>query len=195
MIDLRKLRVRPGEPVLPAWNRLLDWAKQFRLYAGRGVRLQRTPNGTYVIADLRTTPWNHPFKVSLADREVTVAFGTVQDVVPRIGGRAIDEPVPVPRLRLDGGPDKDGRSWVVIEVKVNGKSGEIDPKDKDAVLIRLVSNLDRQTANVGRHPLAMLIWDAGRTSVIRVRQITHFDLRHLYVKAEGKPGRHIFWAT
>jgi hypothetical protein len=41
----------------------------------------------------------------------------------------------------------------------------------------------------------MLIWDAGRTFVIRVRQITHFSLRHLYMRTAGKPGRHLFWAT
>jgi len=194
MIDLRKLRVRPGELVLPAWNRLLEWAKQFRLYAGHGVRLQRTPQGTYVIADVRQTSWNHPFKVSLAEREVIVAFGTVQDVVPRIGKRPIDEE-PAPRLRLTGGPDPDERSWVVVDVKVNGKSGEIDPRDKEAAVIRHVNNLNRPSTEIGRHALAMLIWDAGLASVVRVRQITHFNLRHLYQKAEGRPARHLFWAT
>jgi hypothetical protein len=196
MSDLRKLRVRPGEPVLPAWNRLLEWAKQFRLVAGPGVRLQRTPQGTYVVADLRSRPWHHPFKVTLADQEARVAFGTVENVVPRIGGRLLDEE-PAPSLRLHGGPDPDGRSWVAVavKVKVSGESGRIDAEDKEAVEIVHVRALRPADPATGLHPLAMLVWD-GSGSVVRVRQITHFNLGHLRIKGDGEaPGRHLFWAT
>ena len=54
------------------------------------MRLQRTPNGTYIVADLKSNPWNHPFKVRLADREALIGFGTVNDMVPRIEGRTLD---------------------------------------------------------------------------------------------------------
>jgi hypothetical protein len=210
MIDLRELYVRPGQPVLPAWRRLLEWAKQFRLFAGRGVRLQRTPNGIYVVADLRSNPWNHPFKVRLMDREATIGFGTVQDVVPRIEGRRIDgtddkgregEP---PVLRLTGEPNADLRSWIVVEVKVDPESGEIDPDDEEAVVVRHVRELRSSTAELGRHPLAMLVWSPNRSSIVRARQITHFHLRHLFVAQQGsdpqdtqerRGGRHLFWAT
>lgn len=207
MIDLRELYVRPGEPVLPAWKRLLEWAKQFRLFAGRGVRLQRTPNGTYVIADLKANPWNHPFKVRLMDREATIGFGTVQDVVPRIEGKRIDgidekgrEGDP-PKLRLTGEPNAEGRSWIVVEVRVDPKSGEIDPEDEEAVVVRHVRELRSSTSEIGRHPLAMLIWSTNRSSIVRARQITHFHLRHLFVPQqssdpqERRGGRHLFWAT
>lgn len=204
MTDLRQLRVRPGDPVLPAWNRLLDWAKQFRLVAGRGVRFQRTPNGTYVVADLRSNPWNHPFKVSLSDQEAAIAFGTVEDIVPRISGKSIDgldekgrQGVP-PKLRLDGGPNSDLRSWVAVEARVDRDSGKIEPNSKDAVAIRHVRDLRASEAEVGRHPLAMLLWAADGKSVLRARQITHFNLRHFYAVepgAKNRPGRHLFWAT
>ena len=204
MIDLRDLYVRPGEPVMPAWQRLLEWAKQFRLFTGRGVRLLRTPNGTYVVADLRSNPWNHPFKVRLAEREATVGFGTVEGVVPRIGGRTIDgldedgNEAEAPRLRLAGEPNEDLRSWVVVEVKVAPEGGEIDPEDAEAVTIRHVRELKPEDAKVGRHPLAMLIWASNRTTILRARQITHFNLSHLHVVDRGageRPGRHLFWAT
>ena len=204
MTDLRQLRVRPGDPVMPAWNRLLEWVKQFRLVAGRGVRFQRTPNGTYVVADLRSNPWNHPFKVSLSDQEATIAFGTVEDIVPRIGGQPIDgldekgrQAVP-PKLRLDGGPNSDLRSWIAVEARVDRDSGKIDPNSKEAVVIRHVRELRSSEAEVGRHPLAMLLWAADGKSVLRSRQITHFNLRHYYVVepgAKNRPGRHLFWAT
>jgi hypothetical protein len=207
MIDLRDLYVRPGEPVMPAWKRLLEWAKQFRLFAGRGVRLQRTPNGTYVIADLKANPWNHPFKVRLADREATVGFGTVQDMVPRIEGKRLDgtdgkgregEP---PVMRLTGEPNEELRSWIVVEVKVDPKSGEIDPEDEEAVVVRHVRELRSSTPEIGRHPLAMLGWSPNRTTIVRARQITHFHLRHLFVPQQRsedldkRSGRHLFWAT
>lgn len=207
MIDLRELYVRPGEPVMPAWKRLLEWAKQFRLFAGRGVRLQRTPNGTYVIADIRNNPWNHPFKARLADREATIGFGTVQDVVPRIGGERLDgidekgREGEVPTLKIEGEPNDELRSWIVVEVKVDPESGEIDPEDKEAVVIRHVQELRSPTPEVGRHPLAMLVWAPNGTEIVRSRQITHFHLRHLFVarqgseETEGGGGRHLFWAT
>ena len=204
MIDLRDLYVRPGEPVMPAWQRLLEWAKQFRLYAGRGVRLNRTPNGTYVVADLKANPWNHPFKVRLAEREAAVGFGTVNGIVPRIGGKTIDgldatgrETEP-PKLPLTGEPNEDLRSWVAVDVKLAPESEEIDPDDPDAAKISHVRDLKPESKEVGRHPLAMLIWASNRTTIVRARPITHFNLRHLYVvdrAAEERPGRHLFWAT
>lgn len=207
MIHLRDLYVRPGEPVMPAWSRLLEWSKQFRLFAGRGVRLQRTPNGTYVIADLKANPWNHPFKVRFSDREATIGFGTVQDVVPRIEGKRLDgmddkgREGETPTLRLTGEPNEELRSWIVVEVQVDPKSGEIDPENEEAVTIRHVRELRASTAEVGRHPLAMLVWAPNRATIVRARQITHFHLRHLFVPQQGsggedkRGGRHLFWAT
>lgn len=204
MIDLRDLYVRPGEPVMPAWKRLLEWARQFRLFAGRGVRLTRTPNGTYVVADLKSNPWNHPFKVRLANREATIGFGTVEGLVPRIGTKTIDgldasgKETEPPKLQLTGEPNEDLRSWVVVEVKVAAEGGEIDPGDSEAVTIRHVRELGPEDPTIGRHPLAMLIWASNGTTILRARQITHFHLSHLYVVdrgAEERPGRHLFWAT
>ena len=65
-MNVRDLYVKKGEPVLPAWNRLLEWTKQFRLFAGRGIRFTRTPNGTFVIADQNTLSWDHPFRVQVS---------------------------------------------------------------------------------------------------------------------------------
>jgi hypothetical protein len=143
----------------------------------------------------------------VADREATIGFGTAQDVVPRIEGKRIDgtddkgregEP---PTLRLTGEPNEEPRSWIVFEVKVDPKSGEIDPEDEEAVTIRHVRELRSSTPDVGRHPLTMLIWSPNRTSIVRARQITHFHLRHLFVAQQGsdpqdtRGGRHLFWAT
>ncbi len=207
MIDLRELYVQPGQPVLPAWRRLLEWSKQFRLFAGRGVRLQRTPNGTYIVADLASNPWNHPFKVRLSGMEAMIGFGTVQNVVPRIEGKRLDgsddkgregEP---PSLLITGEPNAELRSWIIVEVRPDLEWGEVLMGDKEAVVIRHVNDLQSPSAEVGRHPLAMLIWSSNRRSVQRVRQITHFNLQHLFVLQQGatplapRRGRHLFWAA
>jgi hypothetical protein len=96
----------------------------------------------------------------VADREATIGFGTVQDLVPRIEGKRLDGPDDKgregepPTLRLTGEPNEELRSWIVVEVKVDPKSGEIDPEDEEAVTIRHARELRSSTPAVGRHPLA-----------------------------------------
>ncbi|MCB1209197.1 MAG: hypothetical protein KDK97_07720 [Verrucomicrobiales bacterium] len=190
-MNLRDLHVRKGDPVLPAWNKLLEWAGRFRLFAGRGVRLTRTPNGTFIVAETKGIPWDHPFKVTVSTTEATVLPGTLNNQMPTISGRLLDED-PVPLLKLVGGPNRELRSWVCLDVRVDAKTGAIDQADKGAVAITHAREPDSR--EVGRHPLAMLIWNADRTTVRRVHQITHFNLQHRFTKAvAGKPSRHLFW--
>jgi hypothetical protein len=128
-------------------------------------------------------------------------------MMPRIGGKRLDgtddkgrEGDP-PTLRLTGEPNDVLRSWIVVEVKVDPKSGEIDPENEEAVTIRHVRELRPSSVEIARHPLAVLIWAPNRTTIVRARQITHFHLRHLFVPQQGsegednRGGRHLFWAT
>jgi len=190
-MNLRDLQVRKGDPVLPAWNKLLQWAKQFRLLAGRGVRLTRTPNGTFIVAEQRGTPWEHPFKVNISALEATVLLGTLNNLVPTMAGKRLDEE-PTPRLKLVGGPNRDRRSWICLDVRVDTKADAIDPNDPNAVTITHVR--EPESREVGRHPLAMVLWNADRTTIRLVHQITHFNLQHRFLKAQaGQPSRHLFW--
>ena len=182
MIDLRKLRVKPGEPVLPAWERLLEWAKQFRVISGQGIRLTRTPQGTYVVADIRGSSWGHPFRVSLGSSEATISTGTVEDLVPKIGKIALDAEQ-APTLKITGKPNKDGVSWVILGVSADGKTAEI----------KHANTLERTDELIGVQALAMLRWsgDAPTQSF----QIVHHNLGHHYVAAtETRGSRHLFWA-
>lgn len=190
-MNLRDLHVRKGDPVLPAWNNLLDWAKQFRLFAGRGVRLTRTPNGTFIVAEQQSTPWDHPFKVTVSATEATVLLGTLNNQVPMISGKRLDEEV-APQLKLAGGPNRDRRSWVCLDLRVDVKTGAIDPDDPKSVV--LTHAREPESSEFGRHPLAMILWDVDRSTIRRVHQITHFNLQHRFIKAQaGKPSRHLFW--
>ena len=190
IVDLRDLMVKPGDPVLPAWRRLLDWAKQFRLYSSNQIRLTRTPQGTYIVAEVSRGSFDHPFRVSVTSGEAFVRPGTVEDIYARIGGVGADK-TPAPKLPL-GKPNAEGRSWVVVEVTV--KDGVIDPEDKGAVVIRHASSLARTREEVGIQPLAMLVWSGSTVS--EVHQIVHHSLGHYYVQpAEGRGGRHLFFAV
>ena len=190
IVDLRDLMVKPGDPVMPAWKRLLDWAKQFRLYSSNQIRLTRTPQGTYIVAEVAGAAFDHPFRVAVTSGGVIVRPGTVEDIYPRIGGAGIDK-TPAPQLQL-GKPNAEGRSWVALEVTT--KDGAIDPKDKSAVVIRHASSLARTREEVGIQPLAMLVWSGSTVS--EVHQIVHHSLGHYYVKpSEGRGGRHLFYAV
>ena len=211
-MNLNDLQVRPGDAIVPAWNRLLKWAKQFTLHSGANVRLNRTPNGTTVVADLRSNQWVPRFRVRVSDMSVVVGEGTVNNLVPRINGVGLDgldsagKEFPAPGLKITSGPNEDFRSWVCVQVKVDIASGRMNPDDKESLTIIHTSTLDPRSADggfpdngegIGLQPLAMLVWAEG-VSVKRVFQITHHNLQHRFVRSgtgRGTAGRHFFWAV
>jgi len=181
-MDLRALEVKPGDPVTPAWKRLLEWAKRFRVIQTNGIRLTVTPQGTYVVADVRGSSWGHPFKVSLGSSEATISTGVVEDVVPEIGKVALDAETP-PTLRITGKPNKDGVSWVVLEVSADSKTATV----------KHTNTLERTDEQIGVQPLAMLRWSGDAPT--QTFQIVHHNLGHAFIAAtETRGSRHLFWA-
>ena len=198
-MDVRELYVQRGDAILPAWNKLLNWAKQFRVLAGRGIRLTRTPNGTYIVADLQASTWDHPFRVMLGGKEVTVGMGTLNNRIPTINGVPLDGAQAVPRLKLASGPNAELRSWVCLQVRVDRQSGEINTDDETAVSIVHKNDIENGLPSdgiIGLHALAMLVWNPDRSSVKRLHQVTHFHLQHRWLKGTNQqPARHLFWPT
>ncbi len=196
-MDVRELYVQRGDAILPAWNKLLNWAKQFRVLAGRGIRLTRTPNGTYIVAELQASAWDHPFRVMLSGKEVTVGMGTLNNRIPTINGVALDGAQAVPKLKLTGVPNAELRSWVCLQVRVDRHSGEINTDDENAVSIVHKNDIENglpSDGSIGLHALAMLVWNPDRSSVKRLHQVTHFHLQHRWLKGiDQQPARHLFW--
>ena len=196
-MDVRELYVQRGDAILPAWNKLLNWAKQFRVLAGRGIRLTRTPNGTYIVADLQASTWDHPFRVMLSGKEVTVGMGTLNNRIPTINGVALDGAQAVPKLKLASGPNAELRSWVCLQVRVDLQSGEINTDDENAMSIVHKTDIENGLPSdgiIGLHALAMLVWNPDRSSVKRLHQVTHFHLQHRWLKGTNQqPARHLFW--
>ena len=196
-MDVRELYVQRGDAILPAWNKLLNWAKQFRVLAGRGIRLTRTPNGTYIVADLQASTWDHPFRVMLSGKEVTVGTGTLNNRIPTINGVPLDGAQAVPKLKLASGPNAELRSWVCLQVRVDLQSGEINTDDENAMSIVHKTDIENGLPSdgiIGLHALAMLVWNPDRSSVKRLHQVTHFHLQHRWLKGTNQqPARHLFW--
>ena len=201
-MDVRELYVQRGDAILPAWNKLLNWAKQFRVFAGRGIRLTRTPNGTYVVADLQASAWDHPFRVTLGSKELTVGIGTLNNRIPTINGVPLDgaqagKAHAAPKLKLTSGPNAELRSWVCLQVRVDRQTGEINADDENAVTIIHRNDIENSLpsdGSIGLHALAMLVWNSDRSSVRRLHQVTHFNLQHRWLKGSNEqPARHLFW--
>jgi hypothetical protein len=206
---IEDLYVKPGDPITAKlWNALLDWDKESSVMAGPNVRLQRMQRGICVVAEAPSSNWNHPWRCSLTGFEVKLTAGTVNTLVPRINGVRIDgrdergKTVTVPPLKIVSGPGVDLESWVCVQVKVTASSSAMDEKDKDALTIVHVPDLDPRMieggspdkSGLGLHPLAQILWKDKATPE-RLFQITHSNLTHRFITArDGQPSRHFFFA-
>jgi hypothetical protein len=203
-MDLNHLRVKRGDNILAAWNRLLAWAETTRVIAGPGQRLHVTPTGTRLYVDDPSQQWAHPWRVNLTGNEAAIEAGTLNNEVPLLNGITLDgfngegEQVTPPRLRVKG--VKAGKTWIALRVLTRG--GVIVADNPEALTVVEVDSLDpRQfeggspdVNGVGLHPLAAVYWRDAKP--VRVLQITHHNLQHRFIQAgNGRPARHVFWAV
>jgi|694.fasta_scaffold04470_2 hypothetical protein len=194
-MSMKDLRVKPGDPVLPAWEKLLKFIERFKIIPSPGIRLTQMSDGTYITAEPPRQSFAHPFRVAvLGGNYATVDLGTVEGIVPfakdaERGGLKLDAPTP-PRLRISEKDAKDGVSYVALRVATT--MGGLDPEDSEAAEVIHVGELARRKEEEGLQPLAMLKWRSGTPEVF---QIVHHNLGHYYVvKTEARGSRHLFFA-
>lgn len=202
------LRVKEGDPITrKLWNGLLDLCtalvKSFSDFSsGTGVRLHRYPQGVNIVADRGTASFMGRFSVRIAGKDATVGAGTMEGVTPKINGTAIDgydangKLGTIPKLKINGGPGDNLRSYVCIQATIDVESGKWDPEMEDALTVVHVASLELEAdlvATTGLLPLAMLIW-SDTTTISRVRQIVYFDQKYRFIpSADGVAARHVFW--
>ena len=206
--------VRAGDQAIPQLQKLERLVRRSVVTSVTGnVRVHQYEDGTEVVGEDITQNFEGAFSVSLRGfTEVRVEVGTVNLVVPMIGGVRLDgtkkdgspSPSGVPLLSIKEGGDKESRgSWVCVRVKALGKPGAgFDPEDEEALTIAHLKTLARGIAEgpgypeegelVGYRPLAHIQWDEQAKRPIRVRQIRFFDQEYAFIKQEGRPGRHEF---
>jgi len=207
---IASLRVESGDPITrKLWNGLLDlcagMVKSFSEFSsGTGVRIHRYPQGINVVADRGSSSFGGAFGVRVAGMEATVGLGTVEDVTPSIGGARIDDET-IPKLKIDGGPNEQLRSWIAVKVTVDPEApdAKIDPEDPESLQIIHTNDLSSSSPSLllsassssALLPLAMLIWSDTKT-ISRVRQIVFFNQRHRFTRAtQTATARHTFWAA
>lgn len=179
----------PGEPIRPKLKALAQHiARMGGAQSGRGIRKHVYANGTSMVADPITSAFVGSFAVRMSGDAVAVGYGTVNDVVPMIDGEPIDginaegEQGAIPTLAIEGGPNKQLRSWICIEVLYD-EANEAISEDDESLIITHRNDLpvEQEAAAAGDplriiKPLAMLVWQ-NEDVVSRVRQITYFDQR------------------
>lgn len=182
-MNLDDLIVKRGDPVLPAWRRLLEWVRGLKIIAGPGIRLNMTPQGVVATLEREVPPWQHPWKTSAGD-VANIRAGTVRGITARVkdlGGklRRLDGRDSDGALSDDGLPqmevdfnlhDERGRAWLVVRLKI-GEDGGLDPDDPEAVIVEQVDEIPE-----GAHAVALIQFDESRSTVEEVFQISHHNL-------------------
>lgn len=192
-MNIEAFKVKPGDPIQPAWDKLRAYVESLpEITAGNGVRITRTSRQTLVVAEAESTSFLPRFRVTVSGGKAKLGLGTLGQRVPLLAGVGLDgqtpegKSIPVPLLALDDGPNAELRSWVCLEVRVDLKAGQIDPKQKDNLNITHRNDIASRFRNGfcvddgkghGFLPLAMLVWrDKG--TVGRVIQNVYFNQAH-----------------
>lgn len=206
--------VKRGDNAIPQLQKLERLVRKGAVVSVTGnVRVHQYEDGKEVVGEDITQNFDGAFTVSLRGfTEVRVDVGTVNLVVPMIGGVRLDgttrdggvSPDGAPLLSIKDGGDKESRgSWVCVRVKALGESGKgFDPEDVEALTIAHLKTLAQGIAEgpgypeegelVGYRPLAHIQWDDLAKRPIRVRQIRFFDQEYQFIKPKGSRGRHEF---
>jgi hypothetical protein len=177
----RELKVRKGEKVRDAWERLVRWVESLKIVPDKDIDVRVTPHGT-IVRVRHDRLFRHPFRVMVGGQEAIITAGTVNGIVPvviesgtkrRIDNRdkdgARETEKEAPRLKLDlGKASKDGRIFISLRVKQSvgireNRAGESASEDIEIVQTDSAKGpLDGH----GYYPLAMLYLEPVPESAI-----------------------------
>ncbi len=192
------LKVRKGEKVRDAWERLVRWVESLKIVPDDGIDVRVTRHGTIVrVRDQQT--FRHPFKVKVSGTSVLVSPGTVNDLIPvitengtkrRIDNRDKDgnreTGKDYPALRLDPKKSsKDGRIYISLKVKptISGGISGVEENKAGEQVSENVEIVQTDSAKgpldgFGYYPLAFLRASTDDSSIEEVFQIVHHNIRY-----------------
>jgi len=206
-----KVRAKPGQRVLPAWEALIAFIEKTGIIReSPELRVKVTSNGTHVWAPSQYQAWQHPFRVTVSGTSAAVQEGEVNGVAPGIAGVRVSgvdsegRGVVVPPLPIEA-PASGRESFVALRLALSDLSSIQVIDDPERVSIVHRTTLSRDTGGgviedrgVAYQPLAKLVWNRSSGTVERVFQIVHHNLGHRYVAGDSSAGttaRHFFWAV
>jgi len=199
-MDPRSLYVKPGDLVLPAWQKLLKFLQSSQIRAGDGVLISRSPVGVVISAKPSKVNFRGAFTTVLTADQVKVGKGYVNGLEPLMGKIPItgSDKDPQPSLTLKEDKfDETGRSWICIIGRVDPKTGKIiEPVKGKGKLELWIEQRDSRTDEddtLAIKPIAMLKRPAKeKTGLGTLHQIALFDYQHRSV-FQNKKWRHFFF--
>lgn len=136
------------------------------------------------------------------DGAITVALGYVNGVLPAIEGRSMDgldaqgkaDPRGIPTVPIKMELfDKDGKSWVCVQVRVDANGKMIPAKTAKPDDLKIIQSTRLSPdETLGLFPIAMMKLDA-KTAIWTLRQIAYFDVQHGTRKPDKGKLQHFFW--
>ena len=211
-MNIRSIRVQPGEKIQPAWVRLVKWAETLKVIPGEGIKVRETPKGTVISFQRKRETYSHPFKVGFSGEAATITTGTVNGQTPYIldtnskdwrridnrddEGNKFKTEKPTPSMKLDLRKQEGGKFYLSLRVKPNDAGTIKDPKDDLRIVQTKTAEGDKDGA--GYYPLALCYLNAAQTDIEESFQIVHHNMRYLYQarkSAEGETtgNRHLFF--
>lgn len=213
-----EIKVRSGDPIAPAWDRLVKWVESIKVIPCEGVRVSETLNGTVISVVNKPQKFKSPFKVdvsysngfywaSIRPGIVNGDFPYIKDDLSKSGWRRIDNRddkgmkykpernTPMMKIDLNESSDS-GVLYISLRVKPNKAGTIVKPKDS----LRIVQAKDSKGPKdgAGYYPLAMVYVSESKKTVEETFQIVHHNMRHVYqerLSDKGKPigNRNLFF--
>ena len=211
-MNIQDIKVRKGEKIQPAWERLVRWVDSLKVVPDDGVMVRETPKGTIIKVRRKRQTYRHPFMAGASKDGATVRAGTVNGQTPYIldiatknwrridnrddDGKKFDVEKPTPTMKLDLKNQEGGKFYISLRVKPNDAGTIKDPKTD----LRIVQSptADGLKDGAGYYPLALFYLNAARTDVEESFQIVHHNMRYLYQARKSTEGettgnRHLFF--
>jgi hypothetical protein len=168
------------------------------IHAGDGLLEVSNVMGTALSLRREADSFDHPFRASMqGGAGIFFSRGLVFSSVTGIAREPMIGRLPMggvvngrrPALKIIGKPDKEGHSWVYVEVEPTEKGGLTEESR-----VRLVHSGKPNTFDpkIGRFAVAMILW--GKASPVELHQIAHFHLPYSGVDpgSDMRPPSHLF---
>jgi len=189
--------VRPGDPVLPAWRRMVAFSRSLRPFAGSNTLITSLPNGYLVSFPPADFSWAHPFAVNFQSGKIKVSTGLIDQMEPTIGGLPISgisssgTPLKAgaPLLTLENNYDSERRSWIIARCECL-ESGDIMSAE-----ILQIKNYPTPSPNVLQADVALAMIKNLSVGGPTIFQIVYHNLSHQWLQPSGAAGRHFFSAA
>lgn len=212
-----EIKVKKGDPIAPAWERLVRWVDSIKVIPCAGVRITETKNGTIITVSNKTSKYRPPFEVGISSSAsifyasirpgiVNGEFPYIKDDAGKSGwrrsdnrdedGMKFDPPKETPRMKIDLSNADKGKLYISLRVKPNKAGTIVQPREN----LRIVQTKDAKGPRdgAGYYPLAMVYLSKDGKSADQVFQIVHHNMRYIYQAKESTKGettgnRHLFF--